>query len=1576
MESKAQIGITNTAPNNDPTHLINNVLVGSGVAISNISFTGSNQQIGAFTSGNSIGMASGIVMSSGHATDADLGGNPAAGNTPASGGVCNNNANTICNDLYTVANSVPPLIGQWFSVSSINDAAVLEFDFTPESDTIRFNYCFGSEEYLTYINTAFNDVFGFFISGPGITGPYSAPAGFPNGSINIATVPNSSPSLPITISSINPGTYGQYYNTGNTTISYNGYTDVFTAEVIVQACQTYHIRLAIADGSDDWLDSGVFLEANSFSSPSLDVAVFGVAISTDTLEIPCNTTIDLEAQVSGSASILWNTGSTNNIINVGPGQYHFSVTYASGACVLYSDTITIVETANLSLSNTITNVLCNGASTGAINLTVTGGTPQYTYLWSGPNGFTNNSEDLNNLAAGIYSVIVTDGTGCTEALSNLTIQQSSALTVSAYVSSNYNGEDISCYGASDGQITANVSGGMGPYTYSINNSSYSSVYEFDSLTAGLYSISYKDDYGCNIAENIFLSEPSPLYAIIASSSDISCFGAMDGSIDITISGGIQNISSPSYNVNWLATNGFTSGSTDLSNIMQYGTYTATITDANGCEAPTISEYIAEPTALNAITIPQPASCYGYNDGGIQLQIFGGSGTYTSSWVGPNGFSSVLEDLQGLFSGTYTYTVTDAAGCSLVSPAVYDVFIAEPPPILVTSTVTLIDCYGNSNGSIDLNISGITGIPNFLWSGPNSFYATSSFISGLQEGVYSVIVTDPSTNCTFPLSEIINPISTYNIDTYSTDISCKDSADGEIIITEYNLINPTYSWIGPNNFTSSQANIDNLSPGNYQVEVNDDNDCPVVYSFDILEPSGLSVLSSLFPVSCEGGTDGEISLVVAGGEPPYTYIWSNASANLPLNSNLSAGPYAVAVLDSMNCPWHENYLISTEPFDTLSVNTTHVKCKGELTGKIDIDGIFGGVSPFDYAWSNGAITEDLINIGTGNYMVSITDATSCTIDRWISITEPNQVLSAIVSTTTTACYSSYDGKATLDISGGVSPYDVEWFGFDPDSLLIGSYQYQVIDNNDCPFTDNFIITGPDSMIVIPTIIDVQCNGEETGEISLIVQFGTGVSPYTYSWTGPNFYSSNNKDIYNLGAGEYICTITDYNGCQVVAPFNVDEPQNTISSLQLNTPNHTGFNIACKGGSNGWIEVDITGGVPPFTFLWSNGETTQNIYDLSTGTYQLTLTDALFCNTNYEIFISEPDSVVSALISTTDYSSYGVSCHGYYNGGIGTKALGGVGGYSYEWTKNDILIAGATTDTIFNCSANNYQVFISDQNGCPFNESIILTQPEPLVFDTIIFAPDTCELKKGFAFVDIVGGVPNYKYSWKRFNGDTIASIFYVDTLSEGVYEIVVEDENLCNISHIIDIGNLPSPIADFSTNPDHKKFEDQLIHPFVFIDNSKTFEQHIINWDWDFDYDPNFLPDSDAVDSITSCSYADVGIYQVLLTIETEYNCLDTISKYILVDQYELYIPNAFTPSNNDTINSEYFIKGVGVVDFKMIIYSKWGGVVYSSEDINEKWNGTINGKSDAISGIYTYYIEVRNIYNEIYKYEGTIKLFR
>ncbi len=280
----AQITVTNSAPYNTANQLINNVLLGGGVSANNTSMFGDAIQIGFFNGVNTnLGLDSGIVMSTGDIADLDptsFGG----GNTPM-----NTNSDP---DLLNVANSVPPLINQPFFVSGIFDVATIEFDFIPTSDTVSFNYVFGSNEYLTWVNSEYNDVFGFFISGPGITGPYSSPAGFPNGSINIATVPNSIPPLPITISSVNNVLNSQYYIdnqfTFPQTVSCNGFTTLFNATTIVQCGETYHIRLALADGSDSNLDSWVFLEAGSFSSNGSVSVSSGIAEGDTLLYEGCN----------------------------------------------------------------------------------------------------------------------------------------------------------------------------------------------------------------------------------------------------------------------------------------------------------------------------------------------------------------------------------------------------------------------------------------------------------------------------------------------------------------------------------------------------------------------------------------------------------------------------------------------------------------------------------------------------------------------------------------------------------------------------------------------------------------------------------------------------------------------------------------------------------------------------------------------------------------------------------------------------------------------------------------------------------------------------------------------------------------------------------------------------------------------------------------------------------------------------------------------------------------------------------------------------------------------------------------
>ena len=401
----SQIILDNNSPYDSPQWLIDNILLGSGVTASNHQYFGDSAQIGWFDATNtSLGIDEGIILATGEYKLLDPNYVPQFLILPNV---------TTDPDLLNVANSVPSLIGQTFTVTSINDVAKLEFDFVPKSDTIKFRYVFGSQEYFGWENTQYNDVFGFFLSGPGIIGPYSSPAFHPNGSINLAIVPNSNPPLPITVSSVNSvGPMNpQYFIDNSTTLDtisdVNGYTTVFTATAVVQCGETYHIRLSIADGSDGSLNSYVWLEAGSFNSPSLNVQN-NLGIDSNQIEIACNTEITLTADAGTGSTYQWydstgNIVSNTSSITVGAGMYWVSA--ISAGCNVDSDTIFITSSSPSFDLGPALEISCNE------NILVTanpiGGSGNYNYQWS--NGATTQATFLEQ---GSYNLIVTDDNGC------------------------------------------------------------------------------------------------------------------------------------------------------------------------------------------------------------------------------------------------------------------------------------------------------------------------------------------------------------------------------------------------------------------------------------------------------------------------------------------------------------------------------------------------------------------------------------------------------------------------------------------------------------------------------------------------------------------------------------------------------------------------------------------------------------------------------------------------------------------------------------------------------------------------------------------------------------------------------------------------------------------------------------------------------------------------------------------------------------------------------------------------------------------------------------------------------------
>ncbi|MGC6490288.1 MAG: choice-of-anchor L domain-containing protein [Flavobacteriales bacterium] len=502
ISSSAQLTTDRTAPYDSPVYLINDILLGSGVVASNHSFQGDSIQIGYFNgSASNLGLNGGIVMCTGDIAILDP-------TFAGFGDFVDVNPPVTDPDLLNIANSVPGLIGQTFSVSSINDVAVLEFDFVPSSDTVSFNYIFGSQEYFGFENSSYNDVFGFFISGPGIVGPYASPAAFPDGSINIATFESQEANslgqeLPITISSIcnypddfgGPSVYNPQLFINNqdlTTVGdADGFTVVMKAETAVQCGQTYHIRLAIADGSDSGLSSYVFLEENSFSSPELDV-LNNLGQDTSHIVIDCGTTVELTAQISqsGNYSYFWNNGQNTQSINVGEGEYIVEA-ISDNNCSTLSDTFYVSElnTIELEIGDDLT--VC-GQDEAYIQIENLQAAPPVSFSWD-----SGQSTENISVPAGQYILTISDANGC---IGQDTIEVISLNRPTAQIS----GGGTICEGQLINiPLDVQLSGQLPfllQYTNGIDNfvdTVLFSNYTIDGNTSGTYSLLSVEDFNCS-----------------------------------------------------------------------------------------------------------------------------------------------------------------------------------------------------------------------------------------------------------------------------------------------------------------------------------------------------------------------------------------------------------------------------------------------------------------------------------------------------------------------------------------------------------------------------------------------------------------------------------------------------------------------------------------------------------------------------------------------------------------------------------------------------------------------------------------------------------------------------------------------------------------------------------------------------------------------------------------------------------------------------------------------------------------------------------------------------------------------
>lgn len=773
----------------------------------------------------------------------------------------------------------------------------------------------------------------------------------------------------------------------------------------------------------------------------------------------------------------------------------------------------------------------------------------------------------------------------------------------------------------------------------------------------------------------------------------------------------------------------------------------------------------------------PITCTNADDGIAVANPKGAwYGNVTITWTkkGNPSFNRTGYTINNLSPGTYYCQVVDELNYTKTDSFT----LTNPSPVAVSiDNIVPVSCYGGSNGAIAITPSGGTGPYTYLWSTSNGggLQPTQQNQTTLRAGTYTVTVTDskgcfkdsPPVNVTQPQPLVVNVDSIHNV-------SVKGAGDGAVFTTVSGGTFPySYLWT-PGNYTT--GDIMNLSGNVYNVVVTDSKGCTDDTSAFVFEPGALNVSYVVTEVSCYGGSNGAIDLTVSGDYPPFTFSWKKDG--LPYGSGqedltgLSAGTYEVTVCDndSPSTCRVVTIVVGEPPALTASTARTNITCHGSCNGLVNLT-VSGGSPNYSYAWTkegDGSFsrsTEDISALCPGIYHVTVTDSKGCTVQASDTITEP-AVLQVTDVITNMSCYGgTWDGKIDLTVSGGTAPYTYQWSNGmttqDLMNLKSGTYCVTVRDANNCSFYNCYTVSEPLPFnFSMKSVVYPSCFGYSDGSI---VQSVTGGNPpYSYQWnTGETGVSVSGKP-----AGTYWVNLTDSKGCQAVDTTILIQP----AELQVQ---FTDFgNVTCFGASNGHAGVSVTGGTPPYSYLWTPGnKTTPSVTGLGPDSYTVRVRDNKLCQKLADTTITQPP--VLALSEDLAFHADNI-CYQNTDGKLMVHPTGGYG--TYEFSVDGL--SWQTDSAFLNLLGGVYAVRVRDKlyPTCviPTPLQINIARPPQLVFH---LPQDTIQSSSLDATPYVSGGTPPYSFDINPTADENVEGWF--THLSEGVlYMISVTDGNNC------------------------------------------------------------------------------------------------------------------------------------------------------------------------------------------------------
>ncbi len=1014
-----------------PQQLVEDVFVGGDcfeVVGGSIDYTGEPQSVGYFFNGNtSINMEDGVVISSGNIADS-------AGP----------------NDFYNAgsqtsgSSSDPDLADLLTGSNSLFDVTALEFDFIPTTDNVSFEFVFASEEYCEYVGSTFNDVFGFFISGPGINGPFS------NNAANIALIPGTNAYM--AINSVNYLDNANYYvnnipagqldnlpgsldcpnhptTNGAATddIEFDGFTTVLTAQAAVQPCETYHIKLVIADVGDAYFDSAVFLKANSFDaggnatvgvqSPDADApntvyencvapGYFVFTRSGDDLSQPLEVVFNVAPQSTATEGTDYAPLPGSVTIPAGESEFLLPVEVFNDLLVEGNETIILELETSCSCEtpfiemliadqeplevSLVGDTLCN---TAPVTLTpqVSGGLPGYEYLWS--TGATSSSLNLNPTSSATYSLTVTDGCG-TEMITSAEVVVTPAPTATL------SGDEQICPGGTAAQLQVDFTGN-GPWeiSYTIDNNApvvidniTQNPFTFPTNTVGTYLLTAVAENGCGgtVSGTATVTEVS--LDLSSSSTLVTCPGWNDGSITVSVNAGIAPFTYV-WDQPWV------SGPSPTN--LPEGTYNLTVTDGGGCSG-TLTETVGlEPSVPEAAVGPaEDFTCVVTQ---LTLDGSGSTGTnFSLEWSTPdgnilsgsNGFNPVVD--QG---GTYTLVVTnDLTGCTQTDAVMVGYDTILPTPQIVLQGPLMLDC-NDPTTVIDGSSSQPFGQLTFAWSTLDGNIAPGEEVLPAFEvntaGNYILEVTDIGNGCSqtaditieqnedLPVIDIQTPLPLTCIQT-EVALDATASSTGPDF---------TYEWTTPDgNFVSGQDGLSPVVdvPGTYVLTIfNMANGCDqsaeTVVVEDVELPAADAGIAS-DDLDCNTTTltlDGTASSSGNG----YAYSWTTSDGNIVDGSSTPtptvdmAGVYTLLVINQSNgCEATDEVVVHQNGAmpEELLLEVISPVCFGDKGG-VSVVGVIGGQPPYLFSTNGGGpfYADSLfMGLAPGEQQMVVQDANGC------------------------------------------------------------------------------------------------------------------------------------------------------------------------------------------------------------------------------------------------------------------------------------------------------------------------------------------------------------------------------------------------------------------------------------------------------------------------------------------------------------------------------------------------------------------------------------------------------------------------